>query len=101
MTELDPKLTVTYLYRGMALHNLGKYDRAIADYDTAIKMDPGLSIAYYNLARTYARQGENEKAMADLTKAIKINSQLRVKARTDSDFDKIRTMSVFIEAIGQ
>jgi tetratricopeptide (TPR) repeat protein len=44
--ELDPKLALAHLNRGIALEAKGNTDLAIADYDEAIRLDPKLASAY-------------------------------------------------------
>jgi len=99
--ELDPRLTVAYVYRGLAYFNLGRSEEAVEAYEEAIKLDPRFSVAYYQLARLYARQGDNEKAVSDLKKAINLNPELRTKARSDNEFEKIRQQQDFIDLIGR
>ena len=42
--------------RGIAYRNQGKYDRAIADFDEAIKLKPDYAVAMYNRGTAYLRQ---------------------------------------------
>jgi len=55
--------------RGIAWHDKGDLDRAIADYSEAIRLNPKYTIAYRNrgLANLYA--GTPPKALADLAQA--------------------------------
>ncbi len=39
--------------RGIAYRNQGKYDRAIADFDEAIKLKPDYAVAMYNRGTAY------------------------------------------------
>jgi len=43
----------------------GKFDAALADYNTAISLDPGLTTAYYERGQAYARTKKWAKAVAD------------------------------------
>jgi tetratricopeptide (TPR) repeat protein len=59
-------------------YNLGNYyldrgelRRAIASYDTALKLEPRAVLAMVNEAMAYARLGENQKAEESLQKALK------------------------------
>lgn len=50
----------------------GLHDRAIENYDAAIKLEPGLARAYCGRATAYARMGRLRKAAKDLDKAIRL-----------------------------
>ena len=58
--------------RGSALKALDKTDRALADFDQAIKMNPSLFIAYNNRGQIYFDRGQMEKALTDYGKAIQL-----------------------------
>jgi tetratricopeptide (TPR) repeat protein len=66
-------LAIIYYNRGIAYKNKGQYDRAISDYDQAIKLNPKYATAYYNRGWTYKNKGERDKAIADYRKALEIN----------------------------
>jgi tetratricopeptide (TPR) repeat protein len=61
-----------YYFRGNAYANKGDYDRAIADYDQAIRFKPGYATAYYNRGIVYAQKGDIDRAVADYDKAIQL-----------------------------
>src|SRR6267378_5789854 len=42
------ELAVAFTNRGLAYRALGDFDRAFADYDSAIKLDPSYSLAFNN-----------------------------------------------------
>jgi len=46
-----------------------EYDKAIADYDEAIRLKPDFAAAYYNRGYAYTKKGDKVKAEADLAKA--------------------------------
>jgi tetratricopeptide (TPR) repeat protein len=67
-----------YLYRGNAYHfqaGANGIDKAIADYDKAIKINPDFERAYYNRGTAYGNKGQFDLAIADLDKAIEINPE--------------------------
>jgi lipoprotein NlpI len=64
--------------RGTAYYSLGDYDRAIADYNEAIKRDPKFSFAYNNLGNAYRARGEDEQAIADYARAIELDPKFIV-----------------------
>ena len=57
-TRLDPDLASAYVSRGVVYHELGEYEPAIVDYNTAIRLDPDLVEAYFNRGSVYADKGE-------------------------------------------
>ncbi len=52
--------------RGDAYQATGDYDRAIADYDAALKKDPKFQRAWNNRGRGLARQGRSRQGDAGL-----------------------------------
>jgi tetratricopeptide (TPR) repeat protein len=56
--------------RGLTFGNLGQYQRAIADFDEAVRLDPTLVIAFANRANSYAALGRHGRAIADFDAAI-------------------------------
>jgi len=69
-------LATAYSNRGDAYRNKGQYDRAIADFGTAIELDPKHAIAYSNRGMAYRNKGQYDRAIADYDKAIKLNPKL-------------------------
>jgi len=61
-----------YYYRGMAYVNKGDYDKALADYDRAIKIDPLFARAYSNRANIFRRKGDIVRAMDAISQAISL-----------------------------
>ena len=53
--------------------NKGDQDRAIADYDQAIRLDPGLAHAYANRGSAYTDKMDYDRAIADLDQAIRLD----------------------------
>jgi tetratricopeptide (TPR) repeat protein len=93
---LDSGLSAAYYNRGEALYdsvsdifyinNRQKYrdkvysaqertviDRAIADYDQAIRLDPDYTVAYIQRGTAYKGKGDNDRAIADYTQAIRLD----------------------------
>ena len=59
--------------RGSAYSASGDLDRALRDYNEAIRLDPRNAGAYVNRALALARKGSVEAAMVDYAKAIALN----------------------------
>src|SRR6478735_3680600 len=57
--------STNYNNRGYAYRDKGDTDRAIADYNEALRLDPKNSKAYNNRGDIYWRKGENDRAIAD------------------------------------
>ena len=70
---LAPDNPSAYHGRGLAWHQKREYDKAIADYDEAIKLDPKNALAYSNRGDAWRMKGEYDKAIADYGEAIKLD----------------------------
>jgi protein O-mannosyl-transferase len=57
--------------RGLVYGTAGNYERAIEDYDKAIKINPVYAKSYYNRALSYGNLGDHKRALADFDRSIK------------------------------
>ena len=62
----------SYLKRGEDSSGAHQYDRAIADYTTAIQLKPDYAEAYNDRGFAYYLKGDGERAIADFTRAIEL-----------------------------
>jgi tetratricopeptide (TPR) repeat protein len=62
-----------YYNRGLIYSKQGKYQRAIEDYDEAIRLDPKLGIAYFGRGNTYSKLHHYRQAIKDFSEAIRID----------------------------
>jgi tetratricopeptide (TPR) repeat protein len=67
----DGQLVNAYNQRGW-LQRLSQPDRALADYDAALKVQPNFAAALTNRAWIYLSRNRNDDAMSDLNKAIEL-----------------------------
>jgi tetratricopeptide (TPR) repeat protein len=91
--KLRPDDPVALNNRGVSLGMLGRYKEALADFNQSLGLglrqdDPS---PLYNRACVFALQGKAAEALGDLRRAIVVDSKYREEARTDADFDRIRS----------
>ena len=68
---------------GMDHYKRGRYDRAIADYDEAIRLNPQYAIAFHQRGCAYATIKQYDRAITDFDEAIRLDptNGLAYKAR--------------------
>jgi tetratricopeptide (TPR) repeat protein len=68
----------------------------MVSYDKALEIQPDCDGAFYNKACCYALQSQIDQAIQNLEQAINLNpDEWREMAKTDSDFDSIRSHPQF------
>ena len=67
------KAAKAYNNRGVAYYKKGDYDRAIADYNEALRLDPKDASAYNNRGSAYAGEGDHDRAIADYNEALRLD----------------------------
>jgi tetratricopeptide (TPR) repeat protein len=72
------KLAEAFNNRGMAYRLKGDLDRAIADYNQAIKLNSKFAQAYNNRGVAYDNKGEYDHAIQDYDQAIKLKPSAEV-----------------------
>jgi tetratricopeptide (TPR) repeat protein len=85
--------------RGIALLKLGRYDEVILSCDKCLEIKPDYANTYYNKACAYALQEKIDLAIENLKQAINLDSEYLAIAKTDTDFDKIRSDCRFINLL--
>jgi tetratricopeptide (TPR) repeat protein len=71
---------------------LEEFDKAIADFNEAIRLEPAQAEHYYKRGVAYARQGDHEKASASFASAIALN---------DKHVDAYRQMASMMQSLGR
>jgi tetratricopeptide (TPR) repeat protein len=74
--EEDPDHVVTHTSLGVAFHRLGEDDRALACYETALRIEPICAEAYYFRANILYDHGNVREAIAGYTIAIGLKPEL-------------------------
>ena len=69
-TQLD--LALAYNERGAAWSGKLEYNKAIVDYNEAIRLDPKLADAYRNRGVAWHRKKEYDRAIADYDEATRL-----------------------------
>jgi tetratricopeptide (TPR) repeat protein len=72
--KLKPNSTEVYYDRGLFYQESGELEKAIADYNSILKIDPAYSDAYYNLGYIEVNYRKNyQKAIEFFSKALERN----------------------------
>jgi lipoprotein NlpI len=66
-------LAKLHLIRGAEWAGKGDHDRAIADYDAAIRLKPRSADVFFNRGSAWAIKGEPDRAIADYDAAIRLD----------------------------
>ena len=67
----DPNDAGFYNNRGEVYLREGKVDKAINDFNIAVKLQPELAVSYNNRGNAYLLKGEIDKAIEDYSRSIK------------------------------
>ena len=97
---LDPDYIEARNNLGNTYMQLDMSAKAIAELHKAILVDHASGLTYYNLACVYARTHEPEQAIRYLEMAITHEPEARHWAKTDSDFNAVRSISTFQKLLG-
>ena len=71
--EADGNPAWAFNNRGAAYESMGRLERALSDYNTALLLDPGFAPGYNNRGNVQARRGDLDAAIADHAKAVEID----------------------------
>jgi tetratricopeptide (TPR) repeat protein len=73
--ELQLDYAEAYIARGNAYKDLGQYQRAIEDYNEAIRLKPD-DVAFNNRGIAYTKLGQYQRAIEDYNEAIRLTPNL-------------------------
>ena len=71
--ETKANLAVAHYNRGTAYRLEGWSDRAIQDYDQAIRLEPTYAVAYNDRGTAYSRKAQPNRAIQDFDQAIRLD----------------------------
>jgi tetratricopeptide (TPR) repeat protein len=103
---LNPNVAEAYFKRASAFRELDdrQYDRALADYDQAIRLDPKHLEAYNGRGFLHRMKGQYDRAIADIDEVLRVQpwnatalSNRGIAYRMKHDYD--RAIADFTEAI--
>ena len=86
-SELGGETSVEALMASAKTHTeKGNYDRAITDFDEAIRLDPKVAVSFYRRGLAYDHQGQHNRAIADFDEAIRLdpNFTQAIKSRAEA-----------------
>ncbi len=68
-----PTMAIAFRSRGNAYADKGQPDRAIEDYDQALRLNPNYAAAYHNRGSVYLDRAQYDRAIQDFDQAIRLN----------------------------
>lgn len=72
--ENPSDLAEDYFNRARAYDDRGDYDRAVSDYEQAVKLDPKNAEAYFGLGSKHYLQGDYDRAISNLDRAVELKT---------------------------
>ena len=74
----SPRLedAAAHIKRGIVWASKGDNDRAIAEFDEAIRINPHYAVAYFSRGVIWNAKGDSERAIADLNEVIRLDPKI-------------------------
>jgi len=73
--QRQPTVT-SYLVRGAVLSRQGEFDKALADFEAALKLEPRNPVVYLRRGQVRLAVGQDDQALADYTQALSLDPVL-------------------------
>lgn len=100
--ELNPNFLNAYCNLGVLLtKDETRYQEAEENYRKALELNPKDADIYYNLAELNRRKNNPDEFFKYLKQAIELNSEHKVLARNDPDFEALHDDKRFWEIVGR
>ncbi|RIV21827.1 hypothetical protein D2Q93_10140 [Alicyclobacillaceae bacterium I2511] len=100
--SLNPEDGYAKFNRALTLELYGHYEAAIAAYQSTLQT-PGSgwwkAWCDYGIASIYGRRGDVTDTVSFLRKAIAMNPATKLAARTEKDFNPVRTSTIFQQTL--
>ena len=87
--KVEPIPLQFWHYKGLALHEVKKYDEAIESFNQALEIAPQDPEVLYDLSKSYLNIGNTEKCLKVLEQACKLDAGKRKRLLVDATFAKI------------
>ncbi|MBP1743937.1 MAG: tetratricopeptide repeat protein [Firmicutes bacterium] len=100
--ELNPDDYMARFNKALSLELYRYYDESLSWYEKSLEVANGQGEwSYYGIASIYGRRGDAASTVKYLRLAIDINPDIREEAKSESDFDPVRSSKEFTELIGE
>ncbi len=73
--DIEPRLAIAYLNRGLAYQRNDDSARALADFDKAVRYAPLAARGYFHRSLALRLKGDARRAAADESRAIELDSR--------------------------
>ena len=73
--EESDRYVPAYVNRGLVYMQLGQFDKAIKDFDEAIRLEPGAAAHYFKRGVALRQLGDYQKAADSFASAIEFNNK--------------------------
>ena len=87
--NVDPIPPQFWHYKGLALHEMKKYDEAIDAYNEALTLKPNDAEVLYDLSKSHMNYGDIDKCLELLDQACKLDAGKRKRLLVDQNFEKL------------